>query len=105
MPRPWLDPDDGSRECAHAATDAARAVDDSLAQRVAHSLGSSGAGCGRVYVTVQNQVVILCGNVDSEQTRSAIVRRAWSAGGVSDVCNRISIGNPDDVVQQDDPDE
>ena len=58
-----------------------------------------------MYVTVQNQVVILCGNVGSEQTRSAIVRSAWSADGVLDVSNRISLGYPDDVVQQDDLDE
>ena len=102
MPRPCLDPDEGSREHAHRATDEVRALDDSLAQRVAHSVESSGAGRGRVYVTVQNRVVILCGNVDSEQTRSAVVRCAWSADGVSDVCNRISLGCPDDVVEQDD---
>jgi osmotically-inducible protein OsmY len=43
----------------------------------------------RVIVTVQNRVVILEGEVDSEDAKQAAGSRAWSTPGVFDVCNLL----------------
>jgi hypothetical protein len=46
---------------------------------------------GRMVVMVQNGVVILQGYVDTDDTRSAAVRRAWATPGVFDVCNMLTV--------------
>jgi osmotically-inducible protein OsmY len=84
-------PDDGSREYRVWATDEVRQMDTVVLDRVLDELTqlSVTLGSGRVRVSVQNQVVILRGEVDSEDTRTAVVRRTWATPGVADVCNRI----------------
>lgn len=46
---------------------------------------------GHMLVMVQNGVVILHGAVDTDDTRSAAVRRAWATPGVFDVCNMLKV--------------
>jgi BON domain len=47
---------------------------------------------GQMLVMVQNGVVILQGYVDTDDSRSAAVRRAWATPGVFDVCNLLTVG-------------
>lgn len=46
---------------------------------------------GRIDLSVQNGVVILDGEADTEDTQCAAVARAWSVPGVRDVCNALTV--------------
>ncbi|WP_158277882.1 BON domain-containing protein [Pseudosporangium ferrugineum] len=46
---------------------------------------------GHINLGVQNGVVILDGDVDSEPTRSAAAACAWTVEGVTDVCNALTV--------------
>ncbi|MEV6489079.1 BON domain-containing protein [Actinoplanes sp. NPDC051633] len=64
--------------------------DDILVDLVAGGLLAESCVRGRrVTVMVQNRVVILEGEVDSEEAKKAAGRRAWSTPGVFDVCNLL----------------
>jgi osmotically-inducible protein OsmY len=64
--------------------------DDILLDAVAGRLLSESRVRGRrVLVSVQNRVVILEGEVDSEDAKEAAGTRAWSTPGVFDVCNLL----------------
>lgn len=67
-----------------------REVDDALVDRVAERFIASVDVRGRrVFVMVQNGVVILEGIVDSEESKHAAGRLAWQTPGVVDVCNML----------------
>ncbi|MEV4703172.1 BON domain-containing protein [Actinoplanes sp. NPDC049316] len=46
---------------------------------------------GHIDLNVQNGVVIIDGDADSEPTRSAVVAAVWRIEGVTDVCNALTV--------------
>ncbi|MEV6489073.1 BON domain-containing protein [Actinoplanes sp. NPDC051633] len=50
-----------------------------------------GVRAGRIWVTVQNAVIILEGYVVNHETRDAALRTARAIPGVFDVCDRLGI--------------
>jgi osmotically-inducible protein OsmY len=88
----WSYPDDhGSQNDGTSRGDERPVVeDDILVDLVAGGLMAESSIRGRrVTVMVQNRVVILEGEVDSEASKKAAGRRAWSTPGVFDVCNLL----------------
>ncbi|MEV4704328.1 BON domain-containing protein [Actinoplanes sp. NPDC049316] len=76
-----------------ARADTPRTRDERLARAVADAvLADPVVTGGRIDLGVQNGVVILDGEVDTESTRRAVVALAWSVPGVTDVCNALSVG-------------
>ncbi|UQU61298.1 BON domain-containing protein [Couchioplanes caeruleus] len=75
-----------------AGEDAARTRDERLARAVADAvLAAPGVTGGRIELGVQNGVVILDGDVDTEATRREVVALAWSVPEVADVCNALTV--------------
>jgi osmotically-inducible protein OsmY len=67
-------------------------ADDRLACLVGHALLGDRAVTGRrIDVSVQNLVVVLDGEVDTETACIAAGLRAWSIPGVVDVCNALHV--------------
>ncbi|MET8147085.1 BON domain-containing protein [Actinoplanes sp. NPDC049668] len=46
---------------------------------------------GYIDLSVQNGVVILDGEVDTQATHTAAVAQAWSVAGVADVCDALAL--------------
>lgn len=103
-PDGWSHDDDRHRRLSGDADGTARGrrdwvadevvdAEDFLAGLVADEMILDPAiGSGQMVVMVQNGVVILQGHVDTPDTRSAAVRRAWATPGVFDVCNMLVVG-------------
>jgi osmotically-inducible protein OsmY len=49
---------------------------------------------GSVEVSVQNGVVILDGDIDTEASHTAASRRVRTVDGVADVCNALTVAHP-----------
>nr|WP_221383139.1 BON domain-containing protein [Actinoplanes polyasparticus] len=65
-------------------------ADDRLADLAAEELSSDPRIRGsRLEISVQNGVVILQGELESEDAREAARRRAWSLPGIRDVCDVV----------------
>ncbi|WP_199516639.1 BON domain-containing protein [Nucisporomicrobium flavum] len=79
---------DGEPEAGRDVTDPQKR----LARAVAEALFDDAAVTGGQFdLSVQNGVVILDGEADTEASRSAAVARAWSVPGVRDVCNALAV--------------
>ncbi|MEU8659755.1 BON domain-containing protein [Actinoplanes philippinensis] len=46
---------------------------------------------GHLDLRIQNGVVILDGEVDTDDTRAAVTDRVWSIPGVADVCDALRV--------------
>ena len=93
--QPWWDPPadhpevDGRRpwSASHRVD-----PDDAVAHLVAGGLlGDLDVRAGRLDVLVQNRVVIVKGDVPSEDVRLAVLRRVWATPGVFDVCDLLVV--------------
>ncbi|SNY53558.1 BON domain-containing protein [Paractinoplanes atraurantiacus] len=70
-------------------------ADGRLARSVAEALlCDPEVESGEITIDVQNGVVILEGDVHSDSARAAATRRAWSATGVTDVCDVLGVRPP-----------
>lgn len=70
-------------------------ADELIAELVAASIMGHPYARGRsLDIQVQNQVVILLGQVASVEARAMIRGLAWQMPGVRDVCNRLTVGPP-----------
>lgn len=75
---------------------AARSADERLAGRAAHALRLDPLVRGRrLEICVQNGVIILFGELESEDACDAAGRRAWDVDGVVDVSNQLTTGECD----------
>jgi len=73
-----------------------RTADEWLAGRTAEALRMDPLVRGPyLEVMVQNGVVILLGELSSLEARQAAGRCVWRVSGVRDVCNRLSVAEPD----------
>ena len=71
---------------------AARSADERLAGRAAHALRLDPLIDGRrLEICVQNGVIILLGELASDEACEAAGRRAWAVAGVVDVCNQLTV--------------
>lgn len=69
--------------------------DEQLVDRAAQALRTDPRVHGRIlHIMVQNSVVILIGEVGSEDVKAAVASRVWSVPGVYDVCNRLTVTKP-----------
>jgi osmotically-inducible protein OsmY len=68
--------------------DGDRRLERAVASALLHDPAVRG---GHIDLSVQNGVVILDGEVDSESVRSAAGTRAWSVAGVMDVCDALTV--------------
>ncbi|XVU22994.1 BON domain-containing protein [Actinoplanes sp. CA-054009] len=88
---PFTSPDDGGDNIDIAALIARLEADETLADRTARALSADPDVCGHyLEIVVQNGVVILQGELDSDDAREAARQRAWTVPGVYDVCQMIT---------------
>ncbi|MGA5298933.1 BON domain-containing protein [Nucisporomicrobium flavum] len=88
----WYNGAPYSRQFPAAHGNGARTRDERLARAVADAvLADPVVTGGRIDLGVQNGVVILDGDVDTEASRRAVVALAWSVPGVTDVCNALAV--------------
>jgi osmotically-inducible protein OsmY len=67
-------------------------ADERLADRLTQALlRAPGLTGGRIHMCVQNGVVVLDGEVASEDVRMAVTARVWAEPGVHDVCDMLLI--------------
>lgn len=88
---PFTDPDDGQDGDFDVTAWVARLnADDRLAGLAAEALSSDPLIRGsHLEVIVQNGVVILQGELESEDAREAARQRAWTLPGIRDVCDAV----------------
>ncbi|MCM4083833.1 BON domain-containing protein [Paractinoplanes hotanensis] len=88
---PFTGPDDGQdADFDVTAWVAGLNADDRLADLAAENLSSDPLVRGsRLEIIVQNGVVILQGELESEEAREAARRRAWTLPGIRDVCDAV----------------
>jgi osmotically-inducible protein OsmY len=69
-----------------------RSADEHLLDAVARSLLADEAITGgHLHLRAQNGVVILDGEIDTEDTRAAVSERVWAVPGVTDVCDALRV--------------
>jgi osmotically-inducible protein OsmY len=69
-----------------------RNADERLLETVADSLlADEEITGGHLHLRAQNGVVILDGEIDTEDTRAAVSERVWSVPGVTDVCDALRV--------------
>jgi osmotically-inducible protein OsmY len=74
------------------ATRERRSADERLLDTVAESLlGDEAITGGHLHLQAQNGVVILDGEIDTEDTRAAVSERVWAVPGVTDVCDALRV--------------
>jgi osmotically-inducible protein OsmY len=72
-------------------------TDELLVERAAQALRHDPRVYGRLlHIMVQNSVVILLGELGSDEAKAAAASRAWSVPGVYDVCNRLTVSRTGD---------
>lgn len=94
LPWPWPYPDDHS---FRAVWDQPEHHDEDvrLAALVAQRLAADwSTRRQQITVLVQNQVVILSGQVGGPEARRAASELAWDVPGVVDVCNALHVASP-----------
>ncbi|XVV10109.1 BON domain-containing protein [Actinoplanes sp. CA-131856] len=88
---PFTSPGDGGDNIDIAALIARLEADETLADLTARALSADPKVCGHyLEIVVQNGVVILQGELDSDDAREAARQRAWTVPGVYDVCQMIT---------------